>query len=53
MTYTTPEHHLLERLLAWNKKWPKAACYMSENDIKKSECELDDIVADAQELLDV
>jgi len=51
MTQTTPERAMLERFLAWHKKWPKSVFYMNQEDIRDSECEMDDIMVEAQEFL--
>ena len=41
----------LAKFLAWDKKWPKSAALMNEDEIRDSEIELDDLMMETRELL--
>lgn len=44
MNQTTPERALLERFVAWNRKWPASCLNASLADIVNQEIELDDLM---------
>ena len=45
----TTERDFLERLLLWDKKWPKSFHLMPPHHVTQAETELDDLLADIKE----